>query len=237
MKFANRMNALKPSDIREAMKLIAANPGTISFAGGLPDPALFPAEAMKNATDKILTENPNLALQYGLTLGNVNLRKKIVGLMKREGVETTVDNIAITTGSQQAITIAAMLLVEDDSAIITENPSYLGAFSAFKPFATEYIGVNGDKDGMLMDELEEKIKNNKNVKLIYVIPNFQNPTGRTWSLERRKALLEMARKYDLPILEDNAYGEVRFEGERIPAIKSMDTEGRVIYLESFSKIL
>ncbi|MDY0236107.1 MAG: PLP-dependent aminotransferase family protein [Gudongella sp.] len=237
MKFANRINALKPSDIREAMKLIAANPGTISFAGGLPDPALFPAQAMKDATDKILTENPNLALQYGLTLGNVNLRKKIVGLMKREGVETTVDNIAITTGSQQAITIAAMLLVEDDSAIITENPSYLGAFSAFKPFATDYIGVNGDKDGMLMDELEEKIKNNKNVKLIYVIPNFQNPTGRTWSLERRKALLEMARKYDLPILEDNAYGEVRFEGERIPSIKSMDTEGRVIYLGSFSKIL
>lgn len=237
MKFANRMKALKPSDIREAMKLIAANPGTISFAGGLPDPNLFPAQAMKDATDKVLTENPNIALQYGLTLGNVNLRKKIVGLMKREGVETSVDNIAITTGSQQAITIAAMLLVEDDSVIITENPSYLGAFSAFKPFATDYIGVNGDKDGMLMDELEEAIKNNKNVKLIYVIPNFQNPTGRTWSLERRKALLEIAKKYDLPILEDNAYGEVRFEGTRIPSIKSMDTEGRVIYLGSFSKIL
>lgn len=237
MKFANRMKALKPSDIREAMKLIAANPGTISFAGGLPDPNLFPAQAMKDATDKVLTENPNIALQYGLTLGNVNLRKKIVGLMKREGVETSVDNIAITTGSQQAITIAAMLLVEDDSVIITENPSYLGAFSAFKPFSTDYIGVNGDKDGMLMDELEEAIKNNKNVKLIYVIPNFQNPTGRTWSLERRKALLEIAKKYDLPILEDNAYGEVRFEGTRIPSIKSMDTEGRVIYLGSFSKIL
>ena len=237
MKFANRMKALKPSDIREAMKLIAANPGTISFAGGLPDPNLFPARAMKEATDKVLTENPNLALQYGLTLGNVNLRKKIVGLMEREGVKADLDNIAITTGSQQAITIAAMLLVEDDSAIITENPSYLGAFSAFKPFATDYIGVNGDKDGMIMDELEETIKNNKNVKLIYVIPNFQNPTGRTWSLERRKKLLELAKKYDLPILEDNAYGEVRFEGERIPSIKSMDTEGRVIYLGSFSKIL
>ncbi len=237
MKFANRMTTLKPSDIREAMKLIAANPGTISFAGGLPDPNLFPAQAMKEATDKVLTENPNLALQYGLTLGNVNLRKKIVGLMEREGVKAGVDNIAITTGSQQAITIAAMLLVEDDSVIITENPSYLGAFSAFKPFASTYIGVNGDKDGMLMDDLEDALKNNKNVKLIYVIPNFQNPTGRTWSLERRKGLLDLAKKYDLPILEDNAYGEVRFEGERIPSIKSLDTEGRVIHLGSFSKIL
>ena len=237
MKFANRMKVLKPSDIREVMKLIASNPGTISFAGGLPDPNLFPAEAMKIATDKVLTDNPNLALQYGLTLGNVHLRKKIVALMKREGVETTVDNIAITTGSQQAIAIAAMLLVEGEGAIITENPSYLGAFLAFKPFSTEHIGVNGDEDGMLMDELEETLKNNKHAKLIYVIPNFQNPTGRTWSLERRKALLALANKYDLPILEDNAYGEVRFEGERIPSIKSMDTENRVIYLGSFSKIL
>ena len=237
MKFASRMDNLKPSDIREAMKMIAANPGTISFAGGLPDPNLFPAEAMKSATDKILTENSNAALQYGLTLGRVSLREKIVGLMKREGVDTTVDNIAITTGSQQAITVAAMLLLEEDSVIITENPSYLGAFAAFKPFATNYVGVNGDEEGMLMDELEETLKNTPKAKMIYVIPNFQNPTGRTWSLERRKKLLELARKYDLPILEDNAYGEVRFEGERVPSIKSMDTEGRVIYLGSFSKIL
>ena len=223
MKFASRMDALKPSDIREAMKMIAANPGTISFAGGLPDPNLFPAEAMKASTDKILTENPNAALQYGLTLGRVSLREKIVGLMEREGVKTTVDNIAITTGSQQAITVAAMLLLEEDSVIITENPSYLGAFAAFKPFATNYVGVNGDEEGMLMDELEETLKNTPKAKMIYVIPNFQNPSGRTWSLERRKKLLELARKYDLPILEDNAYGEVRFEGERVPSIKSMDS--------------
>jgi len=231
------MEVLKPSDIREAMKLIAANPGTISFAGGLPDPNLFPAEAMREATDKILRENPEVALQYGLTLGRVSLREKIVGLMAREGVKTTVDNIAITTGSQQAITVAAMMLLNEEDIIITENPSYLGAFAAFKPFATNYVGVNGDEEGMLMDELEEVIKNTSKAKMIYVIPNFQNPTGRTWSLERRKELIEIANKYDLPILEDNAYGEVRFEGERIPSIKSLDTEGRVIYLGSFSKIL
>lgn len=237
MKFANRMDALKPSDIREAMKMIAANPGTISFAGGLPDPNLFPVEAMREATNKILKENSHAALQYGLTLGNVSLRKKIVGLMAREGVKTTVNNIAITTGSQQAITVAAMILLDEDDVIITENPSYLGAFSAFKPFATSYLGVDGDEDGMLMDKLEESLKNTPKVKVIYVIPNFQNPTGRTWSLERRKQLLGLATKYDVTILEDNAYGEVRFEGERIPSIKSLDTEGRVIYLGSFSKIL
>lgn len=237
MKFSNRMAALKPSDIREAMKLIAANPGTISFAGGLPDPNLFPAEAMRAATDKVLKESPGIGLQYGLTLGRVSLREKIVGLMEREGVKATVDNIAVTTGSQQAITVAAMMLLDEEDVIITENPSYLGAFAAFKPFATNYVGVNGDENGMLMNELEETIKNTPKAKMIYVIPNFQNPTGRTWSLERRKKLIELANKYDLPILEDNAYGEVRFEGERVPSIKSLDTEGRVIYLGSFSKIL
>lgn len=237
MKFANRIGALKPSDIREAMKMIAENPGTISFAGGLPDPNLFPAKAMKKATEKILTESPDIALQYGLTLGKVSLREKIVNLMAREGVEATVDNIAITTGSQQAITIAAMLLLEQDDVIITENPSYLGAFSAFKPFATNYVGINGDEEGMLMEELEETLKNTPKAKTIYVIPNFQNPTGRTWSFERRKRLLELAGKYNLSILEDNAYGEVRFEGDRIPSIKSLDVDGRVIHLGSFSKIL
>ena len=237
MKFANRMGELKPSDIREVMKMIAANPGTISFAGGLPDPKLFPSEAMREATDKILKENPGAALQYGLTLGRVSLREKITGLMAREGVTAAVENIAITTGSQQAITLSTMLFLNPGDVIITENPSYLGALAAFKPYETSYIGVNGDNEGMLMDELEEVLKNTPNAKMIYVIPNFQNPTGRTWSLERRKKLVEIASKYDLPIIEDNAYGEVRFEGERVPSIKSLDTEGRVIHLGSFSKIL
>lgn len=237
MKFANRIDALKPSDIREVMKMIAANPGTISFAGGLPDPKLFPSEAMREVTDKILKESPGVALQYGLTLGRVSLREKIVGLMAREGVKATIENIAVTTGSQQAITFSTMLFLNPGDVIITENPSYLGALAAFKPYETSYVGVNGDDEGMLMDELEEVLKNTSNVKMIYVIPNFQNPTGRTWSLERRKKLVEIANKYDLPIIEDNAYGEVRFEGERVPSIKSLDTEGRVVHLGSFSKIL
>lgn len=237
MKFANRMDELKPSDIREVMKMIAANPETISFAGGLPDPNLFPSEEMRTATDKVLKENSNIALQYGLTLGRPSLREKIANLMAREGVKATTDNIAVTTGSQQAITLSTMMFLDTEDVIITENPSYLGALAAFKPFETSYIGVNGDDEGMLMDELEGVLKNTPKAKMIYVIPNFQNPTGRTWSLERRKKLVEIANKYNLPIIEDNAYGEVRFEGERIPSIKSLDTEGRVVHLGSFSKIL
>lgn len=237
MKFANRMKDLKPSDIRIVGKLIAENPGTISFAGGLPDPALFPSEAIAKATNKILTEKPGVALQYGFTLGRTSLREKIAGLMEREGVKTTVNNIIITTGSQQGLTLSTMVFLNPGDVVITENPSYLGALAAFDPYETNYVGVNGDKDGMFMDELEEKIKYTPNAKMIYVIPNFQNPTGRTWSLEKRKQLVDIANKYDLVIMEDNAYGEVRFEGERIPSIKSLDTEGRVIHLGSFSKVL
>lgn len=237
MIFANRMEEMKPSDIREVMKMIAANPGTISFAGGLPDPALFPKEEMRKVTDEILKQDPEIALQYGLTLGRESLREKIAGLMKREGVDCTLDNISITTGSQQAIALSTMLFLNEGDVVITENPSYLGAFAAFKPYKISPIGVDGDDDGMFMDELEKKIKENSNVKMIYVIPNFQNPSGRTWSLERRKKLVEIANKYDLPIIEDNAYGEVRFEGERVPSIKSLDTRGSVFHLGSFSKIL
>lgn len=237
MIFSSRMKDLKPSDIREVGKLVAANPGTISFAGGLPDPKLFPSEEMREVTNKILTENSGVALQYGLTLGRKSLREKIVGLMKREGVKATIDNIIVTTGSQQGITLSTMLFLNPGEVVVTENPSYLGALAAFDPFETKYVGVNGDKDGMYMDELETVLKNTPNIKMIYVIPNFQNPTGRTWSLERRKQLVDIANRYDLMILEDNAYGEIRFEGERVPSIKSLDTDGRVVHLGSFSKIL
>lgn len=237
MKYAERMSYLKPSDIRVAMKIIASNPGTISFAGGLPDPALFPLAGIQKAAAEVLKEDPVLALQYGATQGKESLRKEIVKLMKREGVETNPETISITHGSQQGISLTSMLFLNPHDVVLTENPSYLGAFSAYKPYEIDFVGVNVDKDGMLMDDLEKKIKENKNAKMIYVIPNFQNPSGRTWSLERRKGLIEMANKYDLPIVEDNAYGELRFDGERIPSIKSLDTQGRVLYLGSFSKVL
>ena len=237
MILANRMKNLQPSDIRVVGKLIAENPGTISFAGGLPDPKLFPSEEIRALTDKILKENADVALQYGFTLGRTLLREQVAKLMLREGVNATLDNIIITTGSQQALTLSTMVYLNPGDVIITENPSYLGALAAFDPYETKYIGVNGDEDGMYMDELENVLKNTENVKMIYVIPNFQNPTGRTWSTEKRKQLLDIANKYGLIILEDNAYGEIRYEGDRLPSIKSFDAEGRVIHLGSFSKVL
>lgn len=237
MIYANRMDSLKPSDIREVMKIIAANPGTISFAGGLPDPELFPVEAIENAVSGVFKDSATKALQYGATQGEEGLKKEIVKLMKREGVDTSTDEISVTHGSQQGISLTSMLFLNPGDVVLTENPSYLGAFSAYKPYEIQFVGVNGDEDGMIMEDLEKKIKEIKNVKMIYVIPNFQNPTGKTWSKERREELVKMANKYELPIVEDNAYGELRFEGERIPSIKSFDTEGRVLYLGSFSKIL
>lgn len=237
MKYAKRMAGLGKSDIREAMKAIANNPGTISFAAGSPDPKLFPVEELRAATDKVLKEDSAFALQYGTTIGFQGLRDQIVKLMKREGVDCTPEEICITTGSQQAITLTTMMFFDPGDVVITETPSYLGAFSAFKPYEVGYVGVKCDGDGMLMEDLEKVIKDNPNAKAIYLISNFQNPTGKSWSFERRKELIKIAEKYDLPILEDNAYGEVRFEGERIPSIKSLDTKGNVIYMGSFSKIL
>ena len=151
-------------------------------------------------------------------------------------MDITRENIQITTGSQQAISFSGMMFVDKGDTIITENPSYLGALAAFRPFECNFKGIDVDENGMKMDDLEEALKSDPNIKMIYVVPNFSNPTGRTWSLERRKRLLELAKEYDLPIIEDNPYGEIRFIGEDLPTIKSMDDDNRVIYLGSFSKV-
>ncbi len=236
MKFADRMDALKPSDIREVMKIIAANPGTISFAGGLPDPVLFPKEDIKEVAMQILNDDAEKALQYGMTKGNAELMEVLIDIMKKHRSDVKEGNIAVTHGSQQGISLTGLLFLNPGDVVLTETPSYLGAFSAYKPNEINYVGIECDKDGMLMDKLEEEIKSNDKVKMIYVIPNFQNPTGKTWSLERRKALVEIANKYDLPIIEDDAYGELRFDGEKMPSLFSLDKGGKVLYLGSFSKI-
>lgn len=237
MKFATRMEELQPSDIREVMKMIAEKPGTISFAGGLPAPELFPREEFKAAANRILDEKSGSALQYGATLGLMSLRNNVAKIMSREDVAATADNIIITGGSQQGLSISGMMFLDKDDVIISESPSYLGALSAFKPTETSVTCVACDEHGMIMEDLQRVLANTPNARMIYVIPNFQNPTGKTWSLERRKQLVAMANKYDLPIIEDNAYGELRYEGERLPSLKALDTEGRVIHLGSFSKIL
>jgi len=237
MYFAPRMDELKPSDIREVMKIIAAKPGTISFAGGLPAPELFPSEDLREVVNGLLNDKAGQALQYGATLGYQPLREKVAKLMEREGVKATADNIIITAGSQQGLSLSGMLFLDKDDVIIAESPSYLGALSAFKPTESQVVSVACDGGGMLMDDLERVLAETPNARMIYVIPNFQNPTGKTWTMERRQKLIELANKYDLPVIEDNAYGELRYEGERIPSIASIDTEGRVVHLGSFSKIL
>jgi len=237
MYFAPRMEELKPSDIREVMKIISAKPDTISFAGGLPAPELFPGAELREVANALLKDKAGQALQYGSTLGYQPLREKVARLMEREGVKATADNIIITAGSQQGLSLSGMMFLDKDDVIIAESPSYLGALSAFKPTESQVVSVECDGDGMLMDELERVISETPKARMIYVIPNFQNPTGKTWTLERRQKLIEIAGKHDIPIIEDNAYGELRYEGERIPSVASLDTKGIVVHLGSFSKIL
>lgn len=237
MKYANRMDRIKASEIRELLKL-TQRPEIISFAGGLPAPELFPLEAVEKAMSVTMQNQGARALQYGPTEGYDPLRKHIVGLMGEMGVKADYNDILITNGSQQGLDFAGRVFLNKDDYVIVESPSYLGAINAFKAYQCNFLEVGTDADGMLMDELEATIREHGDkVKMIYVIPDFQNPSGRTWSLERRQQLLSLAKQFDLPILEDNPYGLLRFEGEQLPSIRSMDDDGRVIFLGTFSKIL
>lgn len=238
MNFSIRMSRTKASGIRAVQKKIAQKPGIISFAAGLPDPNLYPLADLKTATDKLIEENGKKAFSYGLTKGYGPLIDLLVERMKeKEGVACTRDNITITSGSQQGLALAAMMFIDEGDIVIAENPSYLGAINACRPYNPVFMGVDTDDEGMIIEELEDVLQKNSNVRMIYVIPNFQNPTGREWSLERRKQFIDVVSKYDVIVLEDNPYGEIRFKGEFLPSLKSLDKKGQVIYLGSFSKIL
>src|SRR5690606_32326925 len=191
---------------------------------------------LKRVAKEVLEENGTAALQYGPTEGYEPLRKKIVERMKKVNVDVAVDNILVTSGSQQGLDFAARIFINPGDVIICESPSYLGAINAFKAYEPKFVEVETDDEGMIMEDLEKALEENDNAKFIYVIPDFQNPSGKTWSEERRKKLVELANKYNVAILEDNPYGELRFEGEFLPAVKHYDTEGRVIFLGTFSKI-
>jgi len=234
LKYAERMDRIKASEIRELLKL-TVRPEIISFAGGLPAPELFPVEEMKKVSLKVLEESGEQALQYSPTEGFTPLREKIAKRMEQVGVNTKAENILITSGSQQGLDFSGKIFLNPGDVVVVESPSYLGAINAFKAYECEFLEVPTDENGMIMEELEKALADTERVKMIYVIPDFQNPSGRTWSLDRRKKLLEIANKYNLPIVEDNPYGELRFEGERLPSIKSMDTDGRVVFLGTFSK--
>ncbi len=236
VQFASRMDGIKGSAIRALLKL-ADQPDIISFAGGFPAPEFFPTKELEGVSKKVLEEDGKAALQYSSTDGLPALRKHICKLMEPQGIKANVEDILITAGSQQGLSFAGMLFINKGDVIITESPSYLGALNAFKAYEPAFVEVEMDEEGMLMNKLEEALEANKGkVKFIYTIPDFQNPTGRTMTIDRRKKLVELANKYGVYVLEDNPYGALRFEGSISPAIKSFDTEGRVIYLGTMSKI-
>lgn len=235
-KYADRMDNIKASEIRELLKL-TAKPEIISFAGGLPASELFPVKEMVEISKKVLEESGEKALQYGQTEGFLPLREEISKRMAKTGAMVSPDELLVTNGSQQGLDFSARLFINPGDTIILEKPSYLGAINAFKAYEPNFVDIELEADGMNMDELEEALKTGENVKFIYVIPDFQNPSGKTWSVEKRKKLIELGNKYDVVIIEDNPYGELRFEGELLPAIKHYDTEGRVVYLGTFSKIM
>lgn len=235
IKFAERMSSLRASEIRELLKL-TEEPDIISFAGGLPAPELFPIERIKEACEGVLDADGKAALQYSATEGFRPLRKIIAEQrMKKAGVETTPDGILITSGSQQGLDFSGKIFINPGDTIICESPTYLGAINAFRAYQPRFVEIEMDDNGMIIEKLEEALINNPDAKMIYTVPDFQNPSGKTMSLDRRKKLVELAVKYNIPVVEDNPYGELRFEGERIPSIKSFDNAGIVIYLGTFSK--
>lgn len=237
VEFAKGMNNLKASDIREILK-VTAMPEIISFAGGLPAPELFPVEKIKEATDVVMDEAGRKALQYGITEGYPKLREQIAErIREKNGIETGIDNITLVAGSQQGLDFIGKMFIDPEDVVILESPSYLGAINAFQPYSPNFIEVPTDDGGMIMEELDKILATTEKVKLIYVIPDFQNPSGRTWTLERRQKFMEIVTKYEIPVIEDNPYGELRYKGEFMPSLKSMDEKGLVLYLGTFSKIL
>ena len=235
--FSDKVSGLKASAIREILKF-TADPEVISFAAGNPAPEAFPVEAINEISAKLLKEDPILALQYSITEGYTPLRdilKKRMGEVNN--FKSEIDDLIITSGAQQANELTCKVLLNEGDTLICEAPSFIGSLNSFKSYHVNLVGVDLEEDGINIEKLEEAIKSNKNVKLLYLIPNFQNPTGLTMSYEKRVKVLELARKYDFLILEDNPYGDLRFAGEDIPTIKSMDTDGHVVYTGSFSKVL
>lgn len=234
--FAKRMGILRASEIREILK-ITQREEMLSFAGGLPAPELFPVEEMKEIAVKVLEEKGKEALQYSTTEGYEPLREKIAERMNRKfQTRVNANNILITCGSQQALDFSGKLFLDEGDIVLCESPTYLAAISALNAYGPRFIEVPTDDNGMIIEELEKILATQKGIKLIYVIPDFQNPTGRTWSIERRLDFMKVVKKYEIPVIEDNPYGELRFEHEIPPSLKSMDTEGLVIFTGTFSKI-
>lgn len=236
IQFSDRTGVIKASEIRELLKL-TERPEVISFAGGLPAPELFPKEEIARISKKVFQEEGNIALQYSSTDGYTPLREKIASdIMSQANVNVNEDNIIITNGSQQGLEFSAKLFVNEGDVILCESPSYLGAINAFMVYRPNFVEIPTDDDGMIIEELEKTLKTTKRVKMIYTIPDFQNPSGKTMPVSRRKRIAELAKEYNVPVIEDSPYGDLIFEGKRLPSIMSFDKDGYVIYLGTFSKI-
>jgi len=235
-RFAARMARVQPNAIGELLAL-GADPSIISFGGGYPDPALFPADRLEAVFSEILRAPGGWAMQYAPSDGLPRLREQVAGLMSDDGTPCAAEDVLILQGSQQGLDFAAKMLVDPGDVIVTEDPTFLGARIAFDPTQPAYAAIPMDGEGMRMDALEEVLDSTPRARMIYTIPEFQNPTGVTLSRTRRKRLIELANRYDLVVLEDSPYRQIRFSGDPLPTLKSLDTEGRVIHLGSFSKVL
>ena len=233
---ASRMELVKPSVIRELLAL-ASDPEIISFGGGYPDPDLFPITELAEAYDRAFTQHGRAALQYATTEGIAPLREQLAEFMRNDGVACNASNILVVHGAQQALDLAGKFLLEPGDVVITERPSFLGGLVALNPYQPSYRSVHTDENGMDPDHLEHVLKENPRAKLIYTVPDFHNPTGYTLSLERRARIVELARQYDVVILEDTPYRELRFTPTPLPTLKSFDTDGHVFFIGSFSKTL
>lgn len=235
---SDRMSTLKPSVIREILKY-SSDPSVVSFSAGNPAPEAFPTEAVAEISAKLLQENPILALQYNYTEGYPALRNTLKEYMatKHDSFNEEIDELIVTTGAQQVMDLAAKVLCNEGDVVICEAPSFIGSLNTFRSYNTMLKGVPMDDDGINLELLEKTMQENPNAKLLYVIPNFQNPSGITMSLEKRKGVYELAKKYNVMILEDNPYGDLRVSGEFLPNIKSFDEDGIVIYAGTFSKVI
>lgn len=236
-KFSNKVSHLQASAIREILKY-TVDPEVISFAAGNPAPEAFPTERIAEISAELLRDDPILALQYSITEGYGPLREFLKSWMTEKGCfHSEFDDLIVTSGGQQANELSCKVLLNEGDTLLCESPSFIGSLNAFRSYNVNLKGIEMEDDGINLEKLEETLRNDKNVKVLYLIPNFQNPTGRTMSLAKRKAVYELACRYDFIILEDDPYGELRFAGENIPTIKSLDTEGRVIYSSTFSKLI
>jgi 2-aminoadipate transaminase len=230
------MKGVRPSAIRELLQH-GADPSIVSFGGGYPDQRLFPVDALRSIYDDLLHADDPSALQYTTSDGLPSLRESVAARLRAVGDPTEADDVLILSGGQQGLDLVGKLLIDAGDTVIVEEPTFLGALIAFAPLEPRYATVPIDDDGMDVDRLRTVLLENPGAKLIYTVPDFHNPTGVTMSLERRKRLIELANEFDVVVLEDTPYRELRFEGEHLPTLRSLDTEGRVVHLSSFSKIL